>query len=354
MDLYEAGQTLETGLTQVQQAEKLRETEAEVWAEFDGNPEPDFFRDISIAKDGGFSEVADLWYPMRWITAIITLIFLAQNLYYNLRIDYEVINRVMHSSEKDDGPVLMWGYIGNAVMRCLGIEYPIGGYAWVAAIELILMSILILFTIVCTVRACRTRSAHLRWAAWETVWWLLIPDLYTYSAMRLLHYVSPQVLMAEISKQTSDPSTKEILKFVFSRVVFFITGFDAFMLKCSESKRFMEEGLTPREMLDGIIFLKQVLGIVQLGMFVRDRLFLFIFAGEDGIMQRREQALQNVWNAMLVREIWRTFSLAKFVVIMLSFDDTDFQRLVLNEKRRLLMVESSSTSCSEDAEDGKP
>ena len=37
--------------------------------------------------------------------------------------------------------------------------------------------------------------------------------------------------------------------------------------------------------------------------FVRGRIFLFIFGGEDSIMQPAEKALQNIWQAMVVRKV---------------------------------------------------
>lgn len=37
--------------------------------------------------------------------------------------------------------------------------------------------------------------------------------------------------------------------------------------------------------------------------FVKGRIFLFIFGGEDSIMQPAEKALQNIWQAMVVRKV---------------------------------------------------
>merc|ERR1712190_648110 len=76
----------------------------------------------------------------------------------------------------------------------------------------------------------------------------------------------------------------------------------------------------------------QILGIVQLGIYVRSRLFLFIFGGEDGVLQPYEKALKSVWNAMLMRKIWQENSIPRFCAILLSFDDMDFQRLALNDR----------------------
>merc|ERR1712187_124189 len=78
-------------------------------------------------------------------------------------------------------------------------------------------------------------------------------------------------------------------------------------------------------------FLVQVLGVVQLSLFVRHRLFIFIFGGEDGILQQEEIQRMNVWNALLAKRRYRDLSFPKFIVAMLSFSEEDFQKLVLNE-----------------------
>merc|ERR1711972_812899 len=80
-------------------------------------------------------------------------------------------------------------------------------------------------------------------------------------------------------------------------------------------------------------FLVQVLGIVQLGPFVRKRLFRFVFGGEDGVMQDEEIELMETWNALLAKRIHRELSFPQFVAVMTSFSDEDFQSLVMNENQ---------------------
>mmetsp|Transcript_27911 Transcript_27911/g.65573 ORF Transcript_27911/g.65573 Transcript_27911/m.65573 type:complete len:110 (+) Transcript_27911:882-1211(+) len=69
-------------------------------------------------------------------------------------------------------------------------------------------------------------------------------------------------------------------------------------------------------------------------MFVRERLFIFVFAGEDSQMEPKEIARKEIWNSLLAMKIFERFGLWRSIAIMLSFDDTDFQRLVLNEKAK--------------------
>lgn len=80
-----------------------------------------------------------------------------------------------------------------------------------------------------------------------------------------------------------------------------------------------------------IQFFAQMLGIVRLGPYVRNRLFVFIFAGEDGIMQPEETRLMETWNALLARRMYRDLPCSHFLAVMLTFNDKDFQGLVFNE-----------------------
>merc|ERR1712217_362566 len=77
------------------------------------------------------------------------------------------------------------------------------------------------------------------------------------------------------------------------------------------------------------IFLFQMLNVVNLNWFVRERLFIFIFGGQDGNLDNEEAARADVWNALIAKRIYAHFGFWKFLVVMLGFDDYDFQMLVL-------------------------
>jgi len=77
-------------------------------------------------------------------------------------------------------------------------------------------------------------------------------------------------------------------------------------------------------------FLVQAMGVVNLNWFVRERLAIFTFAGEDGVLSREETARREVWHALLAKRVYEHFGLRMFLVVMLGFDDYDFQRLVLD------------------------
>mmetsp|Transcript_62416 Transcript_62416/g.145274 ORF Transcript_62416/g.145274 Transcript_62416/m.145274 type:complete len:362 (+) Transcript_62416:55-1140(+) len=352
------------------------EREQAVWDYFVEKPNRDFFKDITITPDGGFSEVLELWRPSRWFTALITVLFLLMNLYYTFLIDMLLLKK---SSDKElQLPMISRGLfqkVANWLFRFLGQDPPVvKADKCVAAIELILTTQMLLHMVYCSMMAMISADGFQKWSNAERVWWSQIPKLYSYSAMRLLHFVSPQVLPIHFSKFLYNFGTWKRIQFIVLRTLALVIGFDAFMLKCRESRDFMEGGSdrsTIATLWAGFVFLRQVLGVVQVSFEVQDRVFSFMFAGEDGIMQENEICKKVVWKAMLVSEVFKQFrkkdgyrlGKAKAVALMLSFDDTDFQKLFLDQRSpgpvKSALAQDSS-SCSEDddesgsTEDDKP
>merc|ERR1711881_79955 len=82
------------------------------------------------------------------------------------------------------------------------------------------------------------------------------------------------------------------------------------------------------------MLLNQILGLVQLDWMIKERLFRFVFAGEDGIMSRSELVKKDTWNAQIAKTLFTSYSnpVDKFTML-LTFSDDDFQRLTLHERR---------------------
>merc|ERR1712196_515351 len=106
----------------------------------------------------------------------------------------------------------------------------------------------------------------------------------------------------------------------------------------------------------GFVFLFQLLGVVNLRSFVKERLFLFIFAGEEGNLDSNEKSRWEIWLCILCKRIVEEFGFFKGFVVMLAFDDYDFQKLVLDDAKKVEMrtvrrslklgVEAHATSMS--------
>merc|ERR1712113_379071 len=121
-----------------------------------------------------------------------------------------------------------------------------------------------------------------------------------------------------------------MVSYVATRIAALVLGFDAFLVKLRMVTSYADrESLEYDSLLVVVIFLFQMLNVVNLNWFVRERLFIFIFGGQDGNLDYEEAARADVWNALIAKRIYDHFGFWKFLVVMLGFDDYDFQTLVL-------------------------
>merc|ERR1712190_612791 len=83
----------------------------------------------------------------------------------------------------------------------------------------------------------------------SALFWQILPELCTYSAMRLLHFVTPAVLFSHAFKFYTYSTTRwnskgyrwrrwlilrKWLKFIFTRAFFLVIGLDAFLAKMGQ------------------------------------------------------------------------------------------------------------------------
>jgi hypothetical protein len=328
------------------------------WTKYKDDPQPNIFANLKLAHDGGFGEVGQLFTSSRWSSAVLMVVFVIYNVEYIITLDYgfirdpnnvegytaaeikkinsdfyltrsfyrpvlDLINRVHGSIVLDPEHIVPTQVLG--LLEFVGLMY----YLLVGVLNFLGMAIF---------------TGKRRWFAVQTFFWDLLPVLSVYSALKLLDKIVPAVLTANLTMELALASDRleqgksrfaafgPVLGFIVKVIVCFVVGFDQFLLKLRVVNTDAGKlSLSVSAFSHIILLLVQVLGVVQLGPFVRLRLFAFIFAGEDGIMQEREKELMLTWNALLARRIYTEYSCLKFLVVMLSFTDEDFQKLVLNE-----------------------
>lgn len=329
--------------------------EEELWEEYVDHPDPDIFENIIVAKDGGFSEIDHLWSKLRPVSAMTVLFYLFSNTYslvdedlvqifqsresQHFLLSQEAVNIINACYQKWTGKIDI-GVTGQALICCLELS---------ALLALWCRFLWLLYYAVCVASS---RSGR-KWLAVQEAVWETLPELCSFSAMRALHFVTPAVIMSDATQRRAAlqgealwTKTAEWVWLVLSRIAILFFGLDALVLKCRENQPWFEGRISLYKCWLLLIFVKQILGIVQLGMFVRERLFIFVFGGEDSQMQPKEIARKDIWNSLLAMKIFDRFGLWRSIAIMLSFDDRDFQRLVLNEQA------TAEQSQSADAEAG--
>merc|ERR1711894_285539 len=80
--------------------------------------------------------------------------------------------------------------------------------------------------------------------------------------------------------------------------------------------------------------MNSIVGVVNVRAQLNERLYRFVFGGEDGIMTHREYVRQDIWNAMVAEQIFNSgsFKWHQSLALLLTFCDDDVQLLVLDDE----------------------
>jgi len=340
----------------------LEEVEFSLWDKWVDEESPDTFGFLELAKDGGFSEVKLLYTPMRWLTAAILVIFVIYNIFSVFVLDYAFMT---HPSLAADqlGTTLdaidSKFYFSRSVSEWLA---PYFGFSeapepvrMIGLLELLGMSFFLLNLLYCCGMAMHHKEGFRKWFAVQTIFWDILPTLSVYSAMRLLYQIVPLVFLSNMTQVIEECKEAKgnkmvlhaiyrVFAWIFTLVFCFIIGFDTFLMKLRiVSAAANSTELNATVMLSTVQFLIQVMGVVQLGTFVRQRLFVFIFGGEDAILQDGEIILMETWNALLAKRIFRDLPFWHAIAVMSSFSDEDFQSLVMNENEAVKTAQLGDT-----------
>jgi len=317
---------------------------------------PDVFSFLKLANDGGFSEVKDMYTPGRWVSVAMLFIFVIYNVEAVTVLDVSFIldpQTALTNLGATDFSVAEDFYFSKPVSDFF-ISTVMGNdsasvqpVVLIGILELIGLSYYILNVLYCLYHIKMDENEGFKkWYYIQFVSWDILPAMSSYSAMKLLNHVVPAVaatrmfaLMESVAEAKRDkksviPRYFAIFTWILTMIFGFIVGFDTFLMKLRVvSVKANTQDMSFSIVIPVIQFLVQVLGVVQLGPFVRQRLFVFIFGGEDGIMQDEETELMETWNSLLARRMYKDLPYSHFIAVLFTFSDEDFQGLVLNEDK---------------------
>jgi len=321
------------------------DNETDIWALMKKNQKSEnhFFDHVTIAQDGGLSEINQntplLWYDSRFASTTFLLLFVVYNIFFLLEQDVgAMVAEPLANGAKHHF------LITSTIFRHLGIELKSPEKA-VSAVELLFLFV-ILF---CAVKRSVTilfKSDFCKWQATAHLCWFSLPDLSCYSAIKILQFVTPQQLMYDLNYvlwyEPKETQKLKLLMIIFRTPLAWIIGLDTFLVKLRLANHMiMDTQCRFKDILGVVILLNQILGVVQIAKTIRNRLYRFVFAGEDGMMTSEERVRQDVWEAMVAERIFAEFPFHKAVALMLSWCDDDFQMLALNDSHRLDTPSSS-------------
>lgn len=329
-----------------------KENYEEFWETYDGQKDPLILKSLGIAPDGGLDpeEIARLWGNdvstrlMKCWGALQNAVCTVGNISYLIYFNINVLQRGTSSDAFERKS--RW-LIGTGIYNLLHGKHDFSGEEVVVCVELGLIAVMLLGCTFYILRALCSRRACDRWWHIYMLFWQVFPTMATFTAMKLLFYVDPGILMTEMLLEFSMFKARcvhgrwllafwKLCKFFFIRAICFVVGLDAFLVKFRETSanyiNFSQEEVTLSAFLGSAAFLFQVLSVVNVTAIVKTRLFFFIFGGEDCAVSTRDKAKEWVWNAMLTQKIWETHRPFKFFIVMLSFTDCDIQHLLLHVK----------------------
>jgi len=188
-----------------------------------------------------------------------------------------------------------------------------------------------------------------RWMALSRLVWSGWPTFATATSLKLLYYIQTTILIAALLKAINLAFAKmgrgcpALLLFLAQRIFFGLCGFDTFLYKTQflaaqiSAILEMEEGpsrsaSTQAVTIQSVVFINQMLSVVQLGRYSRRRIFVFMFAGEDGQIDAVEDARKQIWEGMFAMWCWEQLKWYQAISVYMSFSDYDFQKLVLDNK----------------------
>jgi len=336
------------------------------WKKFAKVKEPNILAEggVHIAEDSGLSDVDELLYSFQYVTASISVTFIIANIYMIFKADLTMV-----LGEMDESPQFLLSswivkhWFGNEAACVFGghLSKVVPLIEWCYLLFL-LGQVLVTLLLVLTSSRKTEDEVMTRWLRVSWIFWEYLPQLTCFSAMRLLYFVTPTVMSTQayvivylvqhryqLSQNAQEKlrATWPLVKYVCLLAFALIVGLDSFLVKYRMAAQFInQESIDFHCFVGTVIFLTQVLGVVNLNWFVRERLFIFIFGGEDGNLDSDEYARISVWNAILSQKIYKEFGPFKGTIVMLGFDDYDFQSLVLDDsnKHRKMTMKSVRTS----------
>uniref|UniRef100_A0A7S1ACU5 Uncharacterized protein n=1 Tax=Noctiluca scintillans TaxID=2966 RepID=A0A7S1ACU5_NOCSC len=341
------------------------EERTKYWNAFRDETNPKILKDdgLVISEDGGLSDIDELMYPMQYFSAGLIIVFCFMNGIMLSVVDLRALAQPGTSGQPS------YFLLTNSILSVVFPGNPLEGHVEkvVPFLELLYFAYL-LFQIFYECwkvwRGMRTEKddPNIELQTWLTVsnlCWDVLPQLSSYSAIRLLYFVTPSVVgtqaynmvcFVQDRMQNADTRMEKVwpvlqfLRYLLFLVCALVIGFDAFLVKFRLSIAYVQSStLTLADSLAAFTFLFQILGVVNLNWFVKERLFIFIFGGEDGRVDIKEKARWDVWVALIAKKVFDQYGVMKGLIVLLAFDDYDFQQLVLDDDGKLDKMRSKNS-----------
>ncbi|CAJ1380866.1 unnamed protein product [Effrenium voratum] len=348
-----------------------------VYDKFKNEDEPAFLHDLHLEACGGIVNVAEIPLTEKYFWFIVLLVSVAFNVCYLVHLDWNIFKTYFlevfgtvnlrliadrlqngggeQSKERIEAELFddpnfkasIFGLISDHPTRMMIVNAAVMVAIWeVVWLCMQVVRILqIFYVVVCD------KSEYKRYHALGSFFQRLLPQVSTFSAVKLLAHVHPSLIMHEYKIWISEWSemmlcghrrnTLGIIMLTFSFVLFnvccAIASVCAFSVKMlAVSFKLVNPDVAVWLRVASILAtLNQVVGAVYIERVLQERIYLFVFGGRDAIYEDDELAYRNAYETRLMKEIWTTYykkgKWLRAIVLLATLDHYDLQYLMIED-----------------------
>eukprot|EP00913_Durusdinium_trenchii_P032189 g30141.t1 len=385
-----------------------------IFDKFKNEAEPEFLQDLTLEVTGGLNMVAEIPLKEKYLWFIVLLVSVVFNVSYLLHLDWAIFKTYLTEVFGTFDPRLIADRLSNGggsesrkeiqaqLLDDKSFKASIFGLISDQQTRMMIVNAAVMVAIWEVAWLCFQFATHQeslsygvrfgdvsaggwRYKRFNAVGYFfqkLLPQVSTFSAVKLLARVHPSLLSHEYRIWVSESSEKLLcghrrntigyvmltITFVIFNICCAMASVSAFSVKmlAVSFKLVNPEVPTWLRLASILATLNQVVGAVYLERVLQDRIFLFVFGGRDATYEDDELAYRNAYETRLMKEIWvqywhkknpatgcRTWpqtalNALNAVVLLATLDHYDLQYLMVEDPEgemdlfeRLGLVESS-------------
>jgi len=330
-----------------------------IYDKFKDEDLPDFLDYVALEKKGGLNRISEIWYPEKYLWFFCMIGSVLFNTTYLISMDWaifqsfttdtfqrfegvdftNVTQAYSHLVESSAQTADIFKSINDPQTRWILLNIA----ALVATWEVCWILVKIVHTLLIWWMFFMARSEYKSFHAVVYFFQKLLPQFSTFSAIKLMAKVHPSLIYNEYLYFVNESSLRGSKSgLVLVSVYFFskcagcaLAAIGAFAIKLlAVSLKLMNPSYSLLYRLGNVAALmNQCMGCVIMEIVLQDRLFLFVFGGQDAMYKDREHAYKNVYECRVARQIWQDFwnkgRRLQAVVLLATFDHYDLQRLLI-------------------------
>jgi len=332
---------------------------AAIYSQLEGDDHPSFLQHIHLDEFGGLRRVRDMWFPLRIFWFLVLLWSLLFNVALLLYINWPIMNCLITVVQLDmakhrnaeiakDFDALSEKAIHQVFRRVDDPETQKQFFRMSAAIGIceivgvLYYCVLIIYNIFAFVGGTVEFNAF---NAIIRAFQHYMPRLASFSALKMMNAVHPSLIYKEFADAVHETPCRWTTTGVVATAIWFvITRLLCWSLAvCAFAVKILEVALTLMDPNKHVVMrwasivalMNNCAGCILMDEVQKNRLFLFVYGGNDAEYQDDERALYKAYLCRLMKQLWTEFKSTgerfKAIVICCTLDHYDVQWLLVGK-----------------------